>query len=279
MRERLVRMLCGTRAGVCAAVAFAPLVAASTPEALTHRVEIQGEGPSTVVFESGLGDTLDSWQGVQPQIAAHCARTVSYNRAGYPGSSPPRGARDAATVVNELRQELQNRGVAPPYVLVGHSLGGLYMQYFARHYPDEVAGLVLVDSTHWNQQLLRGSPVGTQARDLQPRDAQSRRGTVMLFMPFIARRELADSAQAGEQVHASPAADGFPTIVLSSTGAFLGETPTMRAQAARLQEDIVTDFPGARHIRVERSGHYIQRDRPDIVVDSVRKLAHCTPHS
>jgi pimeloyl-ACP methyl ester carboxylesterase len=241
--------------------------AAAVVEPVKHLVQIEGDSGATVILEGGLGDTLETWAQVQSAIASHCARTVSYNRAGYPGSNvAAQGHRDAATIVEELRDELHRQGIAPPYVLVGHSLGGLYMQYFARQYAHEVAGLVLVDSTHWNQQLLMGAPNQTDP---------NKRGTVMLFMSFIARRELADSTLAGEQVHASPHAARVPTVVLSSTGALRGETPVSRMEAARLQEDIVADFPGARHIRVEGSGHYIQRDRPDVVIEAVRKLAGC----
>jgi pimeloyl-ACP methyl ester carboxylesterase len=233
-----------------------------------HRVRIEGQGARTVILESGLGDTLEIWREIQPQIAASCTRTVSYNRAGYPESDPASGPRDAATVVAELRAELKERGVGPPYVLVGHSLGGLYMQYFARNFPEEVAGLVLVDSTHWNQ--------GLQVSD-DSSGPYTKYRAVTLFMPWIMRREVIDSAVAGEQVHASPAARNVPTIVLSSTRALMGETPATRAQAARFQDEIVADFPAARHIRVDESGHYIQRDRPEVVVQAARELAGCTP--
>lgn len=236
---------------------------ASTPN--HHTVRIEGRGPLTVVMTGGLGDTLDTWTNVQSSIAENCARTVAYDRAGYPGSKPAVGPRDAEHIVQELRTELQERGIRPPYVLVGHSLGGLYMQYFARQHPDEVAGLVLVDSTHWNQQLML---------DARP-TAYTGREVVMLFMTWIARRELTDSARAGEQVHASPLAAHLPTIVLSSTRAARGESPTTRATAARLQDEIAADFPSARHVRVEGSGHYIQNDRPEVVIDAARELAGC----
>lgn len=242
--------------------------AAGTGETVGHRVRVEGQGALTVILEGGLGDTLEVWNDVQPSIASHCARTLAYNRAGYPGSNPASGPRDAATIVAELREELRHRGIAPPYVLVGHSLGGLYMQYFARQYPKEVTGLVLVDSTHWNQQL---------HMDTEATGAYTGRRTVMLFMTWIARRELTDSVNAGEQVHVSPHAGRVPAIVLSSTRASRGETPASRTQAARLQEDIVADFPAARQVRVDGSGHYIQRDRPDVVIDSARQLAGCSP--
>lgn len=265
LREhRAVRML-GFMASRCSFALLFLLLAAASHAAVIHRVHIEGDGRPTVIFESGLGDTLEVWKAVQHSIAVDCARTLSYNRAGYAGSDPARSVRDAETIVAELRSELRSRGVKPPYVLVGHSLGGLYMQYFARQYPSEVVGLLLVDSTHWNQQLLLGAPT----------QRPNRRGRVVLFMDYTARRELNDSAVAGEQVHVSPSPNGIPTIVLSSTGVFLGETPARRAEAARLQEDIVASFPGARHIRVDGSGHYIQRERPDVVVDAVRTLAGC----
>lgn len=249
-----------------AGVLFA--LAAPAAKTIDHRVRIEGAGRTAVVFESGLGDTLESWEKVQPAIAEGCARTFAYNRAGYPGSTAVAGVRDARTVVEELRHELKSHGVYPPYVLVGHSLGGLYMQYFARRYPDEIAGVVLVDSTHWNQQLLTGLP-----------NRSDRRSTVMLFMSLIARRELDSSALAGEQVRSSPPARPIPTIVLSSTAAMRGETPATRAQAARLQDEIAADFPGARHERIEGSGHYIQKDRPEVVIRSVRELALCEPRA
>src|SRR5580698_124971 len=208
---------------------------------LHHVVRLEGHGTRTVILEAGLGDTLDIWKDVQSRIAAGCARTLSYNRAGYVGSDAAVGPRDSETIVAELRAELKRRNIDPPYLLVGHSLGGLYMQYFARNYPKEVAGLLLVDSTHWHQGMVVDNSANTPYVG---------RTAVTLFMPWIMRREIADSAAAGQQVHGSPEAAGFPTIVLSSTRGPLGETPTARAQSADMQDEIAADFPGAEHVRV-----------------------------
>jgi pimeloyl-ACP methyl ester carboxylesterase len=237
---------------------------------LHHVVRLEGHGTSTVILEAGLGDTMDVWKDIQPRIAAGCTRTVAYNRAGYQGSDPAEGPRDSETIVAELRAELKRRNIAPPYILVGHSLGGLYMQYFARNYPKEVTGLLLVDSTNWHQGMKVQSA---------PNSPYSGRTAVRLFLPLIMRREINDSASAGQQVHDSPQAEGFPTIVLSSTRAPAGETPATRALSADMQDEIVEDFPGASHVRVEDSGHYIQRDQPAVVVDAARSLAGCTPAS
>ncbi|HLZ98269.1 MAG TPA: alpha/beta fold hydrolase [Steroidobacteraceae bacterium] len=233
-----------------------------------HRVHIEGDGPRTVILESGFGDTLDIWQPIQPQIAANCARTFSYNRAGYLDSDPSADARDAASIVGELREELQRRNLNPPYVLVGHSLGGLYMQYFARNFPGEVAGLVLIDSTHWQQGLRVDSTANT------PYDS---RKAIMLYMPLVMRRELSDSTEAGLEVNGSPGAWAIPTIVLSSTRVGPIETADQRALAVKLQNSIAADFPGARHVFVENSGHYIQRDKPAVVIDAIRAIAGCDP--
>jgi pimeloyl-ACP methyl ester carboxylesterase len=239
---------------------------------LHHRVRLEGRAAGhrtgTVILESGLGDTIEVWNAIQPRIAAGCIRTVAYNRAGYEGSDPAEGPRDASTVVEELRAELKRRNLNPPYILVGHSLGGLYMQYFARNFPTDVAGLVLIDSTHWNQGLHVDKSANTP---------YTGRTAVMLYMPLIMRRELTDAASAGEQVHLSPHPGPIPTVVLSSTRGPTGETPSARAIAARMQDEIAEDFPNSRHVRVDDSGHYIQRDKPEIVVDAVRELAGCSP--
>ncbi|HWJ35404.1 MAG TPA: alpha/beta fold hydrolase [Steroidobacteraceae bacterium] len=248
--------------GACAAAVGASI---GVPH---HRVLIEGAGPRTIVLESGFGDTLDIWQAIQPRVAANCARTFSYNRAGYLDSDPAVAARDAASIVSELREELQRRNVNPPYVLVGHSLGGLYMQYFARNFPSDVAGLVLIDSTHWRQGL---------KVDVTADTPYQARTAVTLYMPLVMRRELGDSAQAGLEVNGSPSAAAIPTIVLSSTRVGSDETAAQRAEAVTLQNNIAADFPGARHVFVEDSGHYIQRDQPAVVIDAIRDLAGCAP--
>ena len=243
--------------------------AAASADVPHHHVRIEGAGPPTIVLESGFGDTLDIWQAIQPRVAANCARTFSYNRAGYLDSDPAVAARDAASIVGELRDELQRRNLNPPYVLVGHSLGGLYMQYFARNFPDDVAGLVLIDSTHWQQGIKVDLTADTPYRA---------RTAVTLYMPLVMRRELSDSTEAGLEVKDSPSAAAIPTIVLSSTRPGVDETVGQRAQAVILQNNIAADFPGARHVFVEHSGHYIQRDSPAVVIDAIRDLAGCEHH-
>jgi len=142
-----------------------------------------------------------------------------------------------------------------------------------------VAGLLLVDSSYWNQRLpLFPSVPGVAAADPPKGTAPANSSrSIVLFMPWIMRREIMGSAAAGSEVRASPQAAGMPTIVLSSTRRLKGETAAAEAREVRLQDDLVQEFPGAEHIRVPQSGHYIQRDRPDVVIAAARKLAGCAP--
>jgi pimeloyl-ACP methyl ester carboxylesterase len=142
------------------------------------------------------------------------------------------------------------------------------MQYFARNFPDDVAGLVLIDSTHWQQGLKVDATANT------PYQART---AITLYMPLVMRRELSDSAAAGLEVNGSPSAAAIPTIVLSSTRFGPRATLDQRATAVALQNNIAADFPGARHMFVEDSGHYIQRDQPAVVIDAIRDLAGCAP--
>jgi pimeloyl-ACP methyl ester carboxylesterase len=126
-------------------------------------VEGSDQGRPTVIFESGLGGGIDSWAAVRPSIA-EVTRMVSYTRAGNGGSQPGPRPRSSAQIVNELRVMLQKLDIAPPYVLVGHSIGGIYVRAFAGMYPDEVCGLVLLDPTMEFGESLSRSQVDVRLR-------------------------------------------------------------------------------------------------------------------
>ncbi len=103
-----------------------------------------GTGSPTVILEAGLVADSSAWRLVQPAIS-RTTRVCSYDRAGLGFSDPAAAPRDAAAIVRDLRALLQRAGVAPPYVLVGWSSGGLYTRLYQYRYPNEVVGLVEVD--------------------------------------------------------------------------------------------------------------------------------------
>ncbi|HXD09399.1 MAG TPA: alpha/beta hydrolase, partial [Anaerolineales bacterium] len=109
-----------------------------------------GEGSPTVILEAGLNDFHVSWSKVQAEVAT-ATRVCSYDRAGLGWSEASPHPRTSQVMAEELHTLLTNSGVAAPYILVGHSFGGIVMRQFAQQYPDEVAGMVLVDSAHEEQ--------------------------------------------------------------------------------------------------------------------------------
>jgi len=124
-----------------------------------------GHGSPTVVFESGIAASSLSWTLVQPEVAA-LTRACAYDRAGLAWSDAGDARRSMRTFVEELRGWLDGAHIAPPYVLVAHSFGGLIIRAFAHTFPADTAGLVFVDTLHpaeWanptreQQHLLRGA--------------------------------------------------------------------------------------------------------------------------
>ena len=141
----------------------APLVA-QTPSPPGRLVDVGGQrlhvnctgtGSPTVIFESGTGDASTIWALVQPRVSAF-TRACSYDRAGYAWSDPGRLPRTFAQLSLELHTALCRANVAPPYVLVGQSYGGLVVRGFAERYPDDVAGMVLVDAAPEDHRAVYG---------------------------------------------------------------------------------------------------------------------------
>ena len=110
-------------------------------------IHVTGEGKPAVLFESGMGASCLSWTRVQPAVAEF-SRAVSYDRAGHGWSDSAHEPRTAQQIAKELHVLLNRADVPGPYVLVGHSFGGYVSRAFAHLYPDEVVGMVLVDSIH-----------------------------------------------------------------------------------------------------------------------------------
>ena len=115
------------------------------------QIDCRGSGSPTVVFEAGL-DTHGSlsWAAVQDDVAK-TTRACAYSRAGIMWSDPHAGPQNGTTVVADLHALLANAGEKPPFVLVGHSLGGPYVMTYTKNYGDQVAGLVFVDASHPDQ--------------------------------------------------------------------------------------------------------------------------------
>lgn len=155
--------ICLFRAAVISTVAFAEIAATPSHKPVPYNVNVYlhpqrlidiggrrlnivctGKGSPTVILEAGLLADSSAWRFVQPAIS-RTTRVCSYDRAGLGFSDPAGPPRDAAAIVRDLRALLRRAGIAPPYVLVGWSSGGLYTRLYQYRFPDEVVGLVEVD--------------------------------------------------------------------------------------------------------------------------------------
>jgi pimeloyl-ACP methyl ester carboxylesterase len=105
-----------------------------------------GQGSPNVILDAGSGGMSAQWVRVQQEVSG-ATRVCAYDRAGMGWSEMGPQPRDAKQITGELHTLLGKAGIEEPYVLVGHSFGGLYMQTYAHRYPDEVAGVALVDSS------------------------------------------------------------------------------------------------------------------------------------
>ena len=110
-------------------------------------IHCMGQGSPTVILESGLANMSADWANVQPLVAER-TRVCAYDRAGIAWSDPGPQPRDPTQIADELHTLLGRAGIAGPYVLVGHSFGGLYVRMYAARYSREVVGMVLVDASH-----------------------------------------------------------------------------------------------------------------------------------
>lgn len=192
---------------------------------------------------------------MQPAVAAH-ATTISYSRAGRGRSDPADTPRTPENIVADLRRMLSNAGLRPPYVLVGHSGGALHMRVYAIEYPAEVAGLVLVDGAHERFALASGHVPRRPPGDSTDVDVQEFDGT----------QSIRTSGSLG--------VDGdlpdVPLAVLTATGRRDNAPPEMLRLWRSLHGDIFDQASHGMHVVTPTSGHFIQQDEPELVIEAIR---------
>jgi pimeloyl-ACP methyl ester carboxylesterase len=231
------------------------------------RVEttVEGTGRPAVIFESGFTGGLFLWGPLQSQIAKE-TQTLSYERAGLGRSDSGPDPRSAEQIARELHALLAAKSIAPPYILVGHSAGGLFVRVFAHLYPKEVAGLVLVDpATEEDYERLQKDKT---VEDLQKMGMPP--GAVAQW------RALPDTIDQARHAWPLPA---VPVVVLTS-GKPLGAWPLATAEdmqqwlkshnqlVARISGAKHLVFPNADHLSILKEGAVVERIRE--MVDAVR---------
>jgi pimeloyl-ACP methyl ester carboxylesterase len=241
---------------------FPPMPARTVQTAFGPRcVAMAGYAGPTVVFESGLGSGKEAWAPVFQALSQH-AQVLAYDRAGYGGSPLSDRPRDGVQLVRELRALLYALNLPPPYVLVGHSLGGTLMKLYARLYPHEAAGVVLVDA--------RNSDFSKSARHMGVHKLlyEPPRALFMLAKPAI-RRELRAAQQIMQQAREAGAFPSVPLIVLTHQRAAT-HWPRDLGRAWLSSQRSMARLSALGRIAVcNDSGHHVHRDRPDVVVHAV----------
>jgi pimeloyl-ACP methyl ester carboxylesterase len=257
-----------------------------------------GESSPTVILDSGLGDSSLSWHKVQPEIAKF-TRVCSYDRAGLGYSDPSSRPRTSRVIAEELHDLLQAAGVAPPYVIVGHSMGGFDVRLYASMYPQEVVGMVLVDASHPDQENRFPAELKNMEGSWQ-REAQFIAYTMPFGIPRVlglcdegaidraadcnghtAKERMAEIKAFPESATQTAATGPFgdlPLAVLShDPDKPSNDLPPDLAKSVNklwkaMQEDLARLSTRSTPTVAKNSGHYIQIDRPDVVIDAVRNV-------
>lgn len=223
-----------------------------------------GHGAPTVVLQSGLGDGRDPWSPVL-QALRNDYSVFAYDRPGYGDSTAtPPTPRNPCGIATELHGLLQSAGIKPPYVLVGHSIGGLYQYAFSRLYPDEVAGIVLVDATHPLHLRKMQVEVPVMANMLDSMSRRVFRG--MMQAEFMQQQDCIDT------LWAKPRPD-VPVRVLTRTVYSPMEMASGFETMVHGLEPNWLPLVGGKALQpVAGAGHYIQRDQPKVVVEAIEAV-------
>jgi len=219
-----------------------------------------GAGDTTVVFESGLGDDWTPWQQVADRVSTR-ARVFAYSRPGYGHSDPVDDPRDATHIVEELRTLLAAHGGEPPYVLVGHSFGGAYMELFAKAHPEEVDGLVLVDPRH---------------RDFSAACAEAGFDgctipeAVAAPLPAVQLAEYEAFASTSDEIRAAGTFGAYPVRVLTATSH--GFAPEVEALWVSMLGTLADEAADGEQKVFAGGEHYLQLQHPEDVAEAVVEI-------
>jgi len=272
-------------------------------------INCTGQGNPTVVLDAGAGSFSADWTYVQPSVSKF-TRACSYDRAGYGWSEPSPHPRTANTMAGELHTLLVNANVEGPYVLVGHSLGGLVVRMYAYTYPDEVVGMVLVDSMH-EEQVARlpgfANSIMDQARQFRMLGLLSSTGFMALapqtipnpgvpeevfaqykaiwatteYFPTIAAELNAIEESTAEMRALQISSFGnLPLSVL--TAGIYGSDPSIsdaenqrvKEEWQAMQSELVARSSKGRQLIAEQSGHAIELYQPDLVIEAIQEMVN-----
>ena len=232
----------------------------------------QGSGRYTVIFESGFGTGMGTWRKVAPELAKS-AHVVSYSRAGHGSSDARPEPRGILQSSQELDQLIASAKLQPPFILVGHSYGGLLARAFAARHPGQVAGMVLVDPSdeRFNPAL----------RKLDARRALEDDKQFAAIVPPKFQAELQALQPVLDAGRLPAPLDGalpdVPVVVLTSVQQvekpeFFLQTTEAVALKRDLHADFLRRFSDGSQVLTMKSGHNIQQEEPELVIAAVNRV-------
>ena len=234
----------------------------------------RGSGTPIAVFESGLGDSLDAWNPVLPAIS-RLTTTIAYSRAGFGRSDagPSPLDRSARREVEELHTLLTRLRAPPPYVLVARSYGSILVRLYTSLYPQDVAGLVIVEGTH-EQQVRRWGMIDST---YPPAFFKFYDSVLAVTPPGTQAGEIRETVRiqaAGGLEGLTPLPD-IPIAVLTSmksspTAATVNGRPEGHVVWRELHDEWFRRSRNGLHVETSRSGHGLQEDEPQLVIDAIR---------
>jgi pimeloyl-ACP methyl ester carboxylesterase len=226
---------------------------------------ISGTTRPVIVLVNGSGGPLDGWSRVFGPLLRF-GTVVAYNRPGIGHTSRPTEPQTGALIAGTLRDLLAELGLEPPFILLGHSLGGLYVNLFARMLPDDVAGVVLVEAAH---------PDDRQLAAFQPGLLRAVNSVLGVGNPFRRDHAYVETRWVDQTCRQLDLAGPFPDVPLAVVSAARRPSDrTMPEEVADLrhanQEALVALSPTSRRFHTAGAGHFPQLSEPTVVVDAVR---------
>jgi pimeloyl-ACP methyl ester carboxylesterase len=253
----------------------------------TKGVQSRKPGQPVVVFESGLGTPLGNWDTIFDEVAKQ-APVVAYDRPGIGDSPPIEEMPTLQNVTNRLRKMLQSLKLPPPYLLVGHSLGGVYVRGFALYYPQELAGLVIIDPADFTETCANlGLPwreVGFSQGKVDTLVMERKTGKYKpnAAAPIAIQREgevLFDLRQAEFAQLRSTPLPNLPVAIVTSGryDPFPGAAPYDEAlfkakMKHRIERwtNLMNTIPKGRLFYSASAGHFVHRDDPMLAIASIQ---------
>jgi pimeloyl-ACP methyl ester carboxylesterase len=248
------------------------------------RLACQGSGYPTVVIDAGLGTAAvedAAWQQIASKIAA-VTRVCLYDRAGRGGSDPnPKQVVTSLDSATDMARALDVAGLQGPFLVVGHSVGGLHAQVFASRYPSKVAGLVLVSSTHPDQFStwlnLLPPPVDGESKPI----TDTRAFLITTQSDPLKNSERLDMRQSREQAHQLHSLGSKPVIVLTHSPKFrmvpgLDEPLAIKLENAtqEMQKQFLQLSTNSKQHIAATAGHHLPNEAPDFVIDGILEGVH-----